>query len=181
MPAGVSSGEATKYMGYMATSPYEGVIYKDMFLQICEPACLGLTPCSGWESGGGSDRSEVRKQWLLGRLRQRRQHGLPRRGFPPPRHRHPPPRRRSHHPCYRRCFRPAGRPPPLHMQPAPPHAPLARRRVQRARRCGFGSSWCSRQSWLWRSCCTVCMSPLMASSGAAADSCGLQQTTSAGS
>ena len=35
MPAGVSSGEATKYMKYMATSPYEGVIYKDMFLRIC--------------------------------------------------------------------------------------------------------------------------------------------------
>ena len=36
MPAGVSSGEATKYMKYMATSPYEGVIYKDMFLPICQ-------------------------------------------------------------------------------------------------------------------------------------------------
>ena len=33
MPAGVSSGEATKYMKYMATSPYEGVIYKDMFFK----------------------------------------------------------------------------------------------------------------------------------------------------
>ena len=127
-------------------------------------------------------RRKKRYQWrTLGRFRQRRQRSLLRRGCPPPRLRHLPLRHRSRHPWYRRCFRPAGRPPPRQAQHTLPHAPLAPRRVQRARRCGFGSSWCSRPPWLWRSCCTACMCPLRASSGAVADSFGRHQTTSAGS
>ena len=53
MPAGVSSGEATKYIQLYGNLAVEGVIYKNLFCKLCaSSACLGLTPYSGWESGG---------------------------------------------------------------------------------------------------------------------------------